>query len=106
VTATFTLEQHQIPAPEMPRPPMPAATISSHPAKLTVSSTARFAFFSSQAGDDFLCRLDSGRLRVCRSPLVLRHLKPRRHTFAVIPLAPDGSAGDLARFSWRVKPKG
>ena len=33
VTATFTLEQHQIPAPEMPRPPMPAATISAHPPK-------------------------------------------------------------------------
>ena len=106
VTATFTLEQHQIPAPEMPRPPIPAATISAHPPKRATSSTARFAFFSSQAGDGFLCRLDSGRLSACRSPLVFRHLKPRRHTFAVIPVAPDGTPGEPARFRWRVKTKG
>jgi glucose/arabinose dehydrogenase len=106
VTATFTLEQHELATPEIPMPPTPAATISAHPPKRTTSSTARFAFFSSQAGDGFLCRLDSGRLRACRSPLVFRHLKPRRHTFAVIPVAPDGTPGEQARFRWRVKPSG
>jgi hypothetical protein len=106
VTATFTLEKHELPTPEIPRPPIPAATISTHPAKQTKSSVAHFTFFSSQAGNGFLCRLDSGPLKACRSPRTFRHLKPRRHSFIVIPVAPDGSAGDLARFSWRVKPKG
>jgi sugar lactone lactonase YvrE len=44
---------------------------------------ASFRFSSSEAGSTFLCALDAGKLRRCRSPRVYRHLRGGRHRFRV-----------------------
>lgn len=48
-----------------------------------VLKRARIAFRSSQAGSRFQCRVDRKKFRSCRSPLVLRRVKPGRHVVRI-----------------------
>jgi streptogramin lyase len=44
---------------------------------------AKFGFRANEAGSHFLCRLDRGKARACKSPRTFRGLKPGRHLFSV-----------------------
>lgn len=86
------------------QPPRPL--ITKHPKKVSISSTASFAFKASRGNLGFQCRLDEGGWRGCRTPLVLRGLGAGDHRFAVRAVSRRGRRGAAARFSWkRVEPR-
>lgn len=57
--------------------------LTGFPEKVAASSAARFAFTVSGAGRGFLCRVDGGRWKRCRSPLRLSGLGAVEHSFSV-----------------------
>jgi hypothetical protein len=61
----------------------PQTAIISGPGKRLADGSARFAFRSSEQGSTFECKLDGKRTAHCKSPRVLKGLKPGRHTFRV-----------------------
>ncbi|HVY77813.1 MAG TPA: PQQ-dependent sugar dehydrogenase [Solirubrobacterales bacterium] len=91
--------------PQAPPVRAPKATIRSHPPRTTRRTRARFAFVAGERGATFKCKLDRGAYRTCRSPRTYRGLRPGRHTFMVV-ASGAGGRGAVARFGWRVLPKG
>ncbi len=89
---------------EPPEPPVvvPQTRLHGHPSKRTRNATARFTFASSVRGAHFLCKLDSGKYRSCRSPRVYRRLKPGKHVFRVKAVDSDRADPTPATFRWRV----
>jgi len=79
----------------------PSLKLKGHPPKRTKSKTARFVFGSSDDSAAYRCKLDKGRYRTCHSPQVYKHLKPGKHSFAVVALA-GGDESKPAKFSWTV----
>jgi hypothetical protein len=79
-------------------------TFRAHPPKTTGSSTARFAFSSTEGGSSFKCKLDRGRFKACRSPQVYKRLPPGSHTLTVVAISAGGQSKP-AKFSWKVLPK-
>lgn len=75
-----------------------------HPSRTTTKRSAVFTFKGEEGVAGFECKLDSRRLRPCRSPLRFRHLGIGRHLFVVRTVDANGrlSAG-LARFRWKIK---
>jgi hypothetical protein len=61
---------------------------------------ARFAFDSDQTGTRFVCKLDRGPFRACRSPHRYRNLKPGRIVFEVRAISRSGLA-DPTPAKWR-----
>ena len=61
----------------------PDTSISTEPAALTNSTTAQFAFASTELGSTFECKLDSGDWGSCSSPKSYTGLSQGSHTFAV-----------------------
>jgi thrombospondin type 3 repeat protein len=61
----------------------PDTTISSGPSGTSTSSSASFAFSSSEAGSTFQCRLDAGSWGTCTSPKGYSNLANGSHTFDV-----------------------
>jgi len=69
-----------------PPPPdttAPQTTIDSGPSGTVTSSTANFAFSSSESGSTFVCRLDGGAWIACTSPRQYTGLPNGSHTFEV-----------------------
>ncbi len=62
----------------------PDTTITSGPSGLTNTTSATFAFSSTEAGSAFTCQLDSGSAQACTSPLTLNGLSQGSHTVKVI----------------------
>jgi hypothetical protein len=65
------------------------------PAAKTARSKAVFRFTDTTGaapGTTFLCRVDKGKWKQCRSPFSLRHLRPRRYLVQVKAVDPAGNA--------------
>ena len=83
----------------------PQTVIEKGPRGRSERRWAKFRFASDEAGSRFLCRLDSGPFRSCRSPRLYRHLRPGRHVFRVKALDAAGNADpSAARRRFRVLP--
>jgi hypothetical protein len=82
----------------------PDTSIVSGPAATTSSTSASFAFASTESGSSFECKLDSGAFAACSSPKSYTGLAEGAHSFSV--RARDG-AGNLdptpATQSWSVE---
>ena len=61
----------------------PDTTISSGPSGTITTSSAAFAFTSSESGSTFACRLDSAAFAACKSPSSYSGLADGSHTFSV-----------------------
>jgi hypothetical protein len=61
----------------------PTTTIGSGPSGSTTSTSASFAFSSSETGSTFECKLDSGSFASCTSPKAYSGLSTGSHTFSV-----------------------
>jgi hypothetical protein len=80
----------------------PQTTIRRRPHRVTRDRTPTFRFSSNRPRSRFLCRLDRGRFRRCRSPFTARRLRPGRHVFRVKARAPGG-ATDRSPAVWRFR---
>lgn len=86
---------------------LPRPTITMHPDKTAVSTSARFGFTSSQRVPRFECRLDRRGWRACQTPAVFTGLDPGMHRFSVRALSRSGQHGPATRFRWKLlEPKG
>jgi hypothetical protein len=81
---------------------LPKPKITSHPAKVAPSPSARFAFSANGRNPRFQCRLDGRRWTACRSPFALGRLAVGEHSFSVRAVGARGAHSRAARFSWRV----
>jgi hypothetical protein len=59
----------------------PETTIDSGPSGTTTSTSATFAFSSSEAGSTFECSVDGAAFAACASPQDYDRLATRQHTF-------------------------
>lgn len=66
--------------------------IRRHPPRRSHDRTPTFGFSSSARGSTFLCKLDRGPFKPCRSPLTSRRLGLGPHVFKVKARAPGGAA--------------
>jgi len=57
--------------------------IHRHPSHRTRDRTPTFGFSATPAGAGYLCKLDHGRYKPCRSPFTTHRLTLGRHVFAV-----------------------
>lgn len=83
----------------------PDTTITSGPANPTASTSASFAFTSSESGSTFECRIDGGSWSACTSPKSYSSLATGSHTFDV--RATDASSNTdptPASQTWTVRP--
>lgn len=84
------------------RPPA-TPRITAHPARVTLSSAASFAFRPRHGrGHRFVCRVDRRPARRCRSPIRIRGLRLGRHRFSVATVTRAGRRGRAAGFRWQV----
>jgi glucose/arabinose dehydrogenase len=87
--------------------PPPAAKLAlklrRRPAKATRSGVARFVFAAGEPGVRFRCKLDKGRFKPCRSPVVYRKLRPGKHVFRVVVIG-GGKVRAKRVFRWTVRP--
>jgi len=70
----------------------PQTRIRQGPGHRTRDRTPTFRFASSIPGSTYLCRLDKGGFRSCRSPFTAHRLGFGRHTFEVKARTPGGAA--------------
>lgn len=77
-------------------------TITQHPDKIAVSTSARFDFAASRRARAFRCRLDGRSWGACHAPVVVARLAPGGHSFAVRALDRRGKRSGVARFRWRI----
>jgi Big-like domain-containing protein/PKD domain-containing protein len=77
-TRSFTVDT--TPAPDTTPPD---TTIASGPSGTTSSTSASFAFTSSESGSTFECKLDTGAWAACTSPKAYSPLSAASHTFSV-----------------------
>ncbi len=84
-------------------PQAPETTVDSGPSGTVSSSSASFAFSSSEAGSAFECSLDDGPYGACASPADYTNLSDGRHDFSVRAIDADGNAdASPATRSWYV----
>jgi hypothetical protein len=72
----------------------PHTRITMGPASKTRKKVAIFRFVDTTGnppGTTFFCRVNGKRWKQCRSPMKIRHLKPRRYTFQVKAVDPAGN---------------
>lgn len=87
----------------IPPPVTPETKIDKHPGKRTSSTTAKFAFSSSEAAGTFRCKLDHAAFKPCRSPRTFKNLGPGKHTFEVEAIDAKGKADPSPPiFNWTV----
>jgi Bacterial Ig domain/Bacterial Ig-like domain/Right handed beta helix region len=77
----------------------PDTTINSAPADPSTSTSASFAFNSSESGSTFQCKLDSGSFAACTSPKSYSSLSTGSHTFSVRATDAAGNT-DASPGSW------
>jgi glucose/arabinose dehydrogenase len=83
--------------------PPPQTKIVMRPARRTRSRSARFLFAADLPESRFLCKLDGGPFKPCLSSRVYKHLKPGRHSLAVLAVNSDGITDPTpVVFRWRV----
>lgn len=83
----------------------PETTIDSGPAGTTGSTSASFAFSSSEAGSTFACSIDGGASVPCTSPVTFSGLAAGAHTFSVRATDAAGNADPTrAERAWTVEP--
>ena len=81
----------------------PETTIDSGPTGTVNSSSASFAFSSTEAGSTFECALDGGAFGACTSPKAYTGLSAAEHTFQVRATDAAGNADTTpARRTWTV----
>lgn len=81
---------------------LPRPTITQHPDKVAVSTSARFSFTSSRRGLRFQCRLDGRGWKACRAPVTFTALTAGVHAFSVRVLDGRGRRSAGTRFRWRL----
>ena len=81
-------------------PATPSITLS--PSDPSTSTSATFAFTSSQSGVSFLCQLDSGAEATCTSPKNYSGLSEGSHTFRVKARDDAGNTSAPASHTWVV----
>jgi PKD domain len=94
------------PAPLSPPPDTtpPDTSISSGPSGTTTSTSASFAFDSTELFSSFECRLDSGAFAACTSPKAYSSLSEGAHTFSVRATDAAGNVDPTpATQSWTVE---
>lgn len=79
---TFSVAVEQKPPPEEP-PVAPQTSLIGKPLKRTSDRTPTFRFRANLPGASFMCAVDRGRFKTCRSPFTTPSLRPGRHTFMV-----------------------
>jgi len=83
----------------------PETAIDSGPSGTTSSTSATFAFSSSEAGSTFACSTDGGGSVPCTSPVTLSGLAAGTHTFSVRATDAAGNADPTpAARTWTVDP--
>jgi glucose/arabinose dehydrogenase len=101
--ATYTASYAEPPSLPPPVPSPPRTRIAKRPSRLTLSTSARFAFSADQPGAGFRCKLDRGPFKPCRSPRTYRNLRPGKHVLAIVAVNSGGVADPTAAvFRWRV----
>jgi hypothetical protein len=83
-----------------PRPMKPLITL--HPTQVTVSTVATLGFRLPRGHARFVCSIDGGHAKRCRSPLRIQNLGAGAHRFRVSALGRRGRRGRPARFRWEV----
>lgn len=90
------------PTPSPDRTP-PETTITQRPPATTSSSSAHFAFESSEPGSTFECRLDLAAFAPCTSPVDLSGLLAAEHSFQVRATDAAGNRDEsAAAATWRI----
>jgi hypothetical protein len=83
----------------------PDTTITSGPANPTTSTSASFAFSSSETGSTFECKLDSGAYGACTSPKSYSGLSTGSHAFSVRATDAAGNTdASPATWTWTINP--
>jgi hypothetical protein len=83
----------------------PDTTIGSGPSNPTTSTSASFAFTSSEPASTFQCKLDAGVYAACTSPKSYSGLSTGSHTFSVRATDPAGNTdASPATFTWTINP--
>jgi hypothetical protein len=83
--------------------PEPTVKITKGPKKNSSSTTAKFAFQTTNAaGAKFECKFDQSKWAGCKPPKTYRKLKPGRHTFQVRATA-SGLTSAAVKFGFTVK---
>jgi hypothetical protein len=84
--------------------PVPAPTITSHPANPTTSTSASFSFTDSKPGAKFECKLDRAAFAACSSSGIAYSgpLAPGSHTFEVEAIT-GGAASSPASYTWTIQ---
>jgi hypothetical protein len=81
----------------------PETKIDAAPANPSSSTSARFAFTSSELGSTFFCSLDASGFTPCASPKTYDGLGDGDHTFRVQAVDAAGNAdGTAASYAWRI----
>jgi len=81
----------------------PETTITSTPPAASGSSSATFAFTSSEGGSTFVCSIDTGGITLCASPKTYLDLANGTHVFRVEAVDGAGNADTTpATFSWQI----
>lgn len=81
----------------------PDTTITSGPSGTTTSTTAQFAFASTESGSSFTCALDGAAAASCTSPQSYSVLAAGSHTFSVAAVDPAGNQDQTpATWTWTV----
>ncbi len=105
----FRFHHHYPGTPPTPTPPptdttAPQTSITSGPAAKTTSTSASFAFSSSEAGSSFECKLDSGSWAGCTTPKAYSGVAVGSHQFSVRAIdAAKNVDGTPAAQSWTVE---
>jgi hypothetical protein len=81
-------------------PPVPS--IDAGPSGTVASTSASFAFSSSEPGAAFRCRLDAGAFVACSSPQGYTGLAQGGHSFQVVAVDAAGNTSGAATRSWTV----
>jgi hypothetical protein len=81
---------------------LPRPTITRHPNKLAISTSARFSFTARGRGPHFKCKLDERGWSPCQAPVTFKRLAADTHGFSVRSIGPGGLRSRAARFQWRV----
>ncbi len=101
-TGVATAGSFQVPPTDSARPD---TRLDLAPTGAGEPSTAHIAFSSTEGRGRFTCRLDTGTVRPCASPVVREGLSPGVHTMVVTAIDDSGNVDRTpAATSWRVGP--